>query len=902
MGNSPFGETEVKTLKWILFATILVSYSLTNCFADYDPEDPKNLALLDAVGQNNSVEVERLLKEGANPNTINVKRETALGIAARNGYAAVLKLLLDAGANLDSGSGWSALRSSAIRGHVEVVRMLLKAGAKVNDSEKDPILEEIIGQNEPARANLEVIEELIKYGADVNAPTHQDITPIEMAAIRKRLDIIAVLEKAGANKEPADKWWMVQAAMEGDLHKILELVQGGVSVNCESWDGTTPVRAAIWKNQLQIFDQLIVLGADPNYANKKGSTPLMASLGEGKELFFQKLLKLKVDVNHEDNDGRTALMYAAKAGDWGAVEKLLKAGADVAHQDRNGDPAIAYMLAYQHDLSIEQTNALKMLIDFGADVNWRRGGEGYSILNYAVKTETKLAVEMLRQRGAKLVPVDQNDINEAFYYKNLKRLELYILAGFDVVSDPRWLNSAAESNVEVVRLLLKAGANPTAKGSYALSAAVSKGNLEVVKELMKAGATPQVSDLETAVNGGYTEIAKVFEERGLQSADIKKIQLRRDISLKLQNENETEIMDLFKAYQQVAGPSEAATQLQNIAGYFYAKKKFDTAERLCLKIINDYPGNTARIWAWYQLGEIESQKGNEQSSLQYYVKAAQGSSVQREFNEGLPFDYGRAEAIEKLINYYVSKSDCETATYWLKLYQLNGYGCGTGQMSAENWKNQQIAICEIKRGNTSDGIAKLENMVFANPGEVNLESITYLIDYYDSQGKLDEIEKKFPDGNQLSIYGNTPLYSEYIKLLRAIRNKDVVVLAQYLETYPQHPFAKKAMTQFLQLGEPAEQLALQKLNNGEDLVWVSYVLGKMKVKKAIDPIIALVRVEKRTALLNYYFQALALMEDPAATDVIEKYASEGSGYHQIAAKDILEKMKAGTLTEFQYFN
>src|SRR6185436_18479070 len=119
-----------------------------------------------------------------------------------------------------------------------------------------------------------------------------------------------------------------------------------------------------------------------------------------------------------------------------------------------------------------------------------------------------------------------------------------------------------------------------------------------------------------------------FEESGLQSSDIKKIQLRRDISLKLQKENESEIMELFDAYQQVAGPSEAATQLQNIAEYFYAKKKFDTAERLCLKIVNDYPGNTARIWAWYQLGEIESQKGNKEGSLQYYVKAAQGSSVQ----------------------------------------------------------------------------------------------------------------------------------------------------------------------------------------------------------------------------------------------------------------------------------
>ena len=54
--------------------------------------------------------------------------------AAEKGRIDVVRLLLDAGADVDQreGSDWTALFSAASEGHLEVVELLLDAGADFN--------------------------------------------------------------------------------------------------------------------------------------------------------------------------------------------------------------------------------------------------------------------------------------------------------------------------------------------------------------------------------------------------------------------------------------------------------------------------------------------------------------------------------------------------------------------------------------------------------------------------------------------------------------------------------------------------------------------------------------------------------------------------------------------------
>jgi len=76
--------------------------------------------------------VRLLLRRGANPNIGNKDNLTPLQSAAHHGNIAIVRMLLKAGAKVNSADlryGYTALASATQNGHIEVVRELLIAGA-----------------------------------------------------------------------------------------------------------------------------------------------------------------------------------------------------------------------------------------------------------------------------------------------------------------------------------------------------------------------------------------------------------------------------------------------------------------------------------------------------------------------------------------------------------------------------------------------------------------------------------------------------------------------------------------------------------------------------------------------------------------------------------------------------
>ena len=76
--------------------------------------------------------MESLLQLPLDPDLADVFGHTALAMAAMKGNVAVVRLLLEAGADKDTtihNHGYTALMLAAARGHLECVRLLLDAGA-----------------------------------------------------------------------------------------------------------------------------------------------------------------------------------------------------------------------------------------------------------------------------------------------------------------------------------------------------------------------------------------------------------------------------------------------------------------------------------------------------------------------------------------------------------------------------------------------------------------------------------------------------------------------------------------------------------------------------------------------------------------------------------------------------
>ena len=100
-----------------------------------------------------------------------------------NGRVACLRLLLEAGANLDAcrDDGWTPLHFAAERGHARLVAMLIRAGADVHQGN----FEDATPLHSLCDAKFPSVESallLIKHGAAVNARTmYFRLTPLDIA-------------------------------------------------------------------------------------------------------------------------------------------------------------------------------------------------------------------------------------------------------------------------------------------------------------------------------------------------------------------------------------------------------------------------------------------------------------------------------------------------------------------------------------------------------------------------------------------------------------------------------------------------------------------------------------------------------------------------------------------------
>jgi ankyrin repeat protein len=92
-------------------------------FADYAPDEGSRFSFLQSFRRLHGDDRIKVLN-----------RTTALQIASLRGYVDVVRLLLDAGANVDAEGDLygSALRAASSEGHVAVVQLLLDRGADVN--------------------------------------------------------------------------------------------------------------------------------------------------------------------------------------------------------------------------------------------------------------------------------------------------------------------------------------------------------------------------------------------------------------------------------------------------------------------------------------------------------------------------------------------------------------------------------------------------------------------------------------------------------------------------------------------------------------------------------------------------------------------------------------------------
>src|SRR5215472_11857733 len=108
---------------------------------------------------------------------------------------------------------------------------------------------------------------------------------------------------------------VADAAREGNKALVRTLLQQKADVNAPQVDGATALHWAVERNDLELTDLLISVGAHVSAANKAGATPLLLATINGNAVIIQRLITAGADPNAPlSKSGDTALMMASRTG------------------------------------------------------------------------------------------------------------------------------------------------------------------------------------------------------------------------------------------------------------------------------------------------------------------------------------------------------------------------------------------------------------------------------------------------------------------------------------------------------------------------------------------------------------------------------------------------------------
>ncbi len=153
-------------------------------------------ALMQAVQDNQVDRVRRLIAQGANVDELDANGDAPLIIAAYKGYTDILRLLLEAGADVsvvDPGMKATALHAAAYAGHADAAKLLIDHGIDID--KQGPYngytaLHDAVWQN-----NTETARVLVEAGAALDIRSHTGETAQEFAKSGNHAEIAALIER-----------------------------------------------------------------------------------------------------------------------------------------------------------------------------------------------------------------------------------------------------------------------------------------------------------------------------------------------------------------------------------------------------------------------------------------------------------------------------------------------------------------------------------------------------------------------------------------------------------------------------------------------------------------------------------------------------------------------------------
>ena len=398
-----------------------------------------------------------LIRAGARVAAATREGVMPLELAALNGSARMLEMLVKAGADVNApldSSGATALMMASRSGRTDAIKFLLDSGARIEAKETWGDTTALMWA--VSQGNRAAVQLLIDRGADVNA--RSKFVPsatgrgFEGASPVSPRPNQPIEENASGLLTP-----LMFAAREGDLETARLLVAAGAQVNALGGDGKNALALAIFNGGYDVASFLIDSHADVNQADAQRFTPLFWAVDrrnmETAPNFpwvvtadplplIKKLLDAGANVNVVINntprarmrDGSprivfaTALMRAAFSGDIELVKLLLAHGADPKIISKDSETALmaacgtGFIPGYSKGRTpAERLEVVKLLIELGINVN-DADDYGITALMVAANLGDVPIIQYLVDKGADLAAYDFGKKNDGAFGSSIEPL------------------------------------------------------------------------------------------------------------------------------------------------------------------------------------------------------------------------------------------------------------------------------------------------------------------------------------------------------------------------------------------------------------------------------------------------------------------------------------------------
>lgn len=375
-----------------------------------------------------------------------------------------------------------------------------------------------------ARAqNTPELRRLLAQKAAVNERSLDGSTALLWVAHWNDGESAGLLLGAGADPNLANEFQMTplsEACTNASAEMVRLLLQAGAKPNTPIATGETPLMTCARTGNVEAVKWLLEFGASVNAAEpSQGQTALMWAIAEKHSDVVKALIDAKADLKARTKQGFFPIHFAARVGDVESLRMLLAAGVDVNLLTQGegagrggGSPGYSPLLVATMRA---QADTVEYLLEHGADPNIEAAGmtplhwaatswEGYAS-NPVYGFEDPMSGIPNRQDKLRIVKaLLAHGVN---VNARMTRRQPSFATGYtDSVGATAFLLAASVDDVEMMRLLLAAGADPNIKTNTNASTIMAatglnhgigeslvteKEALEAVKLLLELGVDPK---------------------------------------------------------------------------------------------------------------------------------------------------------------------------------------------------------------------------------------------------------------------------------------------------------------------------------------------------------------------------------------------------------------------------